>query len=224
MRRNTVLGRWLIYSLGVIILMIGLTLNTKTGLGISPVIAVSFSLSKVLEVKLSVVLFFYYVLTVAVQFLLRGKERRMRDLLQLPFALVSSLLMELFGILLDVHFTQLWQNILLTLLASSCIGIGVCMMVNMKLVANPADALVEAMSWKFGKKLGVMKNTLDVISVIIAFSIDVCFGEIWTGIGLGTVINMILTGRVIDLCNRLFREKMLRAAGLAAAAEAGGVK
>ena len=43
--------RYIIYFIGVVILATGLTLNTKAGLGVSPIISVPFSISEIFDLK-----------------------------------------------------------------------------------------------------------------------------------------------------------------------------
>ena len=44
---RTVRNRWLIYGLGCVSLAMGLALNTKTGMGVAPILSVSYSASVV---------------------------------------------------------------------------------------------------------------------------------------------------------------------------------
>lgn len=208
------LWRCLLYALGVAVLALGLTLNTKTGLGVSPIISIAFAATKALEVKFSYGVFLLYCLLVLGQFLIRGKDRRWTDLLQLPFSLVFSLLLDVYERWLPLQFDALWQNLLLLLAAVVCTGLGMCLTMNMHLVVNPADGMVQAMGWRLKKEAGLMKNLLDIVCVTMAFILDLCFNSLWTSVGLGTVVAMVLTGRVVSLCNRLFKSPMLRAAGL----------
>ncbi len=69
------------YLAGLLILALGLTLNTKTGLGVTPIISVPYSIAQVFGFNfrgrhLGGVLFI-----VAIQFLLKGKPVRWADLL-----------------------------------------------------------------------------------------------------------------------------------------------
>ena len=43
--KKSILFRVLFYAAGLLILALGLTLNTKTGLGVSPIISVAYSIS-----------------------------------------------------------------------------------------------------------------------------------------------------------------------------------
>ena len=59
--------RWLLYTLGMLVLALGLTLNTKTGLGVSPIISVAFGVSEIWGLNFGDVTFLLYGLFVAGQ-------------------------------------------------------------------------------------------------------------------------------------------------------------
>ena len=59
--------RWVLYTLGMLVLALGLTLNTKTGLGVSPIISVAFGVSEIWGLNFGDVTFLLYGLFVAGQ-------------------------------------------------------------------------------------------------------------------------------------------------------------
>ena len=105
----------------------------------------------------------------------------------------------------------------MTLLALAILltGIGVCMMVNMELAPNPADGLVDSISQRSGKNMGLCKNLFDLACVVVTVTISLLLDGTVIGIGLGTVATVLFTGRVIALVNRFLRDPMRRMAGLA---------
>ncbi len=208
------LCRCLIYTLGVVVLALGLTLNTKTGLGVSPVISIAYATGQSLTVPFSSCVFVLYVIMVLLQFIVRGKKRRWRDLLQLPFSMVFSVLLDVYDRWLTINFDALWQNILLLAAAVIFTGLGMCLTIHMDIVVNPVDGMTQALSQRFGREMGLMKNILDLICVVLAMIVDILFNSLWTSVGLGTVIAVVCTGRVLALCNRLLKKPMLKAAGM----------
>ena len=46
-RSSSTIFRWIAYLLGLLILALGISMNTKAGLGVSPIISVSFSVSSI---------------------------------------------------------------------------------------------------------------------------------------------------------------------------------
>ena len=69
------LNRWNIYSIGMLILAMGLTLNTKAGLGVSPIISLSYAMSEIWHLNFGDVTFLLYTLFVIGELILhRGKR------------------------------------------------------------------------------------------------------------------------------------------------------
>lgn len=212
MKKET-LWRAGIYGTGVFVLAMGASLGTKTGMGISPINAIPFACKSAFGVNFAVANFVFYAILILLQFLIRGKHRRWRDLLQLPFSAVFSFLLGLFDGLVQVPETLLPR---LGILAASILllGLGVTLVVNMNIVPNPADGMAQTMAWAMKKDLGLAKNILDFLCVSTACLIDLCFGKLWTSIGVSTVIAVIFIGRAVYLFNRLLKKKLLALAGL----------
>lgn len=125
-----------------------------------------------------------------------------------------SAFLEWFGALFDLRIESLWQNLLLLALATVCIGAGAAMMVAMHMVPNPPDGVIYAVHLVTGRDMGLLKNLLDLLCVAIAAAVDLVFTGRLTSVGLGTVVVMVLTGRVVYVFNRLFRRRLIRLAGL----------
>lgn len=213
--------RYLIYSIGVILLAIGIVLNTKTELGVSPIISLPYVISQIWPVPFAFATFLIYAFFVGMQLLLKGRRRQWQDLLQLPFSFIFSLLLNIFDAGYEWlvafggwHFTALWQNLLFLLAAVVITGIGAALMVNMRLIPNPADGLAKVVGDVCGKDMGFGKNVIDLINVALTCTIGLLALGRLSGVGLGTVIAMIGVGRAIALFNHFYRDKMLLCAGL----------
>ena len=89
-------NRWIFYVLGMVVLAAGITLNTKTGLGVSPIISVAFGVSEIWGLNFGDVTFLLYGLFVAGQIALRRGRGWLADLLQLPLSLAFSRVLNLF--------------------------------------------------------------------------------------------------------------------------------
>jgi len=206
--------RAVIYAIGVMILVVGATLGTKTGLGIDPVNAIPFALDGAFGIGFPFAVFIFFSILIVLEFLIRGKHRRWRDLLQLPFSFVFSALLGVLGNVLQLPNELLWQRVLLLAMSIVLTGVGVSMIVNMQIVPNPADGMAQTLSCAMKKEMGLAKNIFDLTCVSTAFLIDLLFGTLWTSVGIGTVFSTIFIGRVIALFNRCFQKKMLVLAGL----------
>ena len=210
--------RWLIYSGGMAVLALGITLNTKTGLGVSPIISVAYSVSQIFSLNFGDMTFLLYILFVAVQLALRDKGERAATLLQIVVSLIFSRLLNLCDALLpyDSGSHSLLANLLLLAAAIILTGLDIAMTINMRLFPNPGDGIVQAIADKIGKDQGMTKNTFDIGCVCATAAVGLCFGGKIIGIGIGTIAAMIGVGRAVALFNHFFQDKMLAAAGMAA--------
>lgn len=206
--------RGLIYAGGIVFLSLGVTLSTKTGLGVSSVTSVPFSIANATGLNFSIMTFSVYAVLILLQFIIRGEQRRWSDLLQFPVSIVFSAFLDWFGTLFTISFPALWQNLLLLVAALISTGVGIAMMVNMHISPNPPDGMAQAMSVAMKKDLGTAKNILDFACVGTAIAVDLLSSGKFTSVGVGTIVAMVLLGRIIAVFNRFFRKPMMAVAGL----------
>ena len=218
MKREAIqwINRWVIYLLGMLVLALGLTLNTKAGLGVSPIISLSFAVSEIWEMNFGDMTFLLYAIFVVGELILHRGRRLVSDLCQLPLSLIFSRVLNLYAALIpsEAGREPLWADLLVLALAIVCTGVGAAVTVNMALVPNPGDGIVAAFGEAIGKEQGVAKNIFDVSCVTVTCALGLAVEGRITGVGLGTVAAMIFVGRVISLVNRLGRRRMRLAAGL----------
>ncbi|MBR7063844.1 MAG: hypothetical protein IKI31_01620 [Treponema sp.] len=198
--------RFLFYLAGFVVQAFGLTLNSKTGLGNTPVTAICFVAAKIWDISLGAGVFAIYVVMMFLQIvLLRGRFEKLR-FLQLVAGVIGSALIQIYDMVLPECAPGAWQWVGL-LVATLAVGIGASLIVGMKLWPNPADGFAEAIGLVLHKDFGFGKNVLDalcvILSVVLAF---LFFGKI-IGIGFGTVFATIFTGRVSAFM-RPFVEKL----------------
>ncbi|WP_234122054.1 YczE/YyaS/YitT family protein [Clostridium hydrogenum] len=200
--------RGLVYCIGMVILSFGIILNTKTGLGVSPIISIPYSISKIWKVNLGNVTAIVYILCVFGQIVLRGRKFRIFDLLQIPMSIVISRIINFFNDIIVINCNNLIVNLILLFIAILLTGIGVVMTVETKFVPNAADGFTQAFSAKFGIGLGLAKNIVDVSSVITTVTIGFLFAGKVVGIGIGTLVAVLGVGRAIALVKVLVKNKI----------------
>ena len=101
--------RFLVYVIGMFILAIGLTLNTKANLGVSPIISVPYSISQITGYNFGDLTFVVYAIFVVVQIVIHVKLKKnnkiVSDVLQLPLSLVFTRLLNIFFVYIP-NFTK----------------------------------------------------------------------------------------------------------------------
>ena len=217
--RRKLINRLLSYGLGIVILALGITLNTKTGLGVSALVSIAYTVANAWNLNFALVTFLLYTCFALIEvglkwgFLPQLRKVLWKDLLQIPFSLAFSLLLNVFGGIIPVA-EHVGAQIVMLVLAIVCTGIGAAMIVDMHLIPNPADGLAQTLGMVTKKGMGLGKNLLDCSCVGISAVIGLVARGRLIGIGIGTIAAMIGVGRVVALFNRCFETKLCRTAGV----------
>ena len=234
-KKSTIL-RILFYISGLLILALGIILNTKSGLGVSPIISVAYSISTIGNFNFGNTTFMLYTVFVIIEIVLHtARNLRMRknankalepavhkslplillmDLLQLPLSLIFTRFMNLFSAWIPTPGDNLVRKLVLLFFGIVLTGIGAAMSLNMRIIPNPGDGIVQAIADCIRKPVGFTKNCFDLCNICITISVSLIFTQHLIGIGLGTVLAVLGVGRVIALFNHLFKDKMNLAAGV----------
>ena len=221
------------YLAGLLILAIGLTLNTKAGLGVSPIISVSYSVSQIFGLNFGNVTMAQYSLFVVVELVLHSLRKGDRDrqgsrmvlvmdLLQISLSLVFTRFLNLFGALVpDVAAgAASWRENLpvrlaVLVLAILCTGVGASMSLSMRIVPNPGDGIVQAIADWLRKPIGLTKNGFDLANITLTILLGLALAGRVVGIGIGTVVAVVGVGRVMALFQHLAGRKMAALSGMA---------
>lgn len=203
--------RILVYVVGMFILALGLTLNTKANLGVSPIISVPYSISQITGLNFGDLTFVVYAMFVVVQIIihirLKNHKRIGSDILQLPLSLIFTRLLNIFTVHIPTSQNLGIRFIILTF-AIICTGIGAAMSLSMQIVPNPGDGIVQALAERFDKSVGITKNLFDCLNLSITLCISLFIAHQIVGVGIGTVIAVVGVGRVIALFNHIFESKI----------------
>ncbi len=198
-----------VYLLGTLLLGCGIAMNTKTQLGIAPILSVAWNLSELIGIPFSLMSFFYYCFLILLQFALLRGEFEFIQIFQLVASFLTSFFIGVFGRVLPTAVTPLGRGAML-LGAILLTGSGIILSVGACFVPNPGDGMASAIARRTGKSLGLSKNILDISSFLIAVALGFVFRGKLMGVGVGTVVTMLLTGRVVAL----LQKPLLRLAGL----------
>lgn len=199
------------YVVGMFILALGLTLNTKANLGVSPIISVPYSISQITGLNFGDLTFVVYAIFVVVQIIihirLKNHKRIASDILQLPLSLIFTRLLNIFTVHIPTSQNLGIRFIILTF-AIICTGIGAAMSLSMQIVPNPGDGIVQALAERFDKSVGITKNLFDCLNLSITLCISLFIAHQIVGVGIGTVIAVVGVGRVIALFHHIFESKI----------------
>lgn len=232
--KKQVLYRIFVYVLGLLILALGLTLNTKADLGVSPIISVSYSVSQIFTLNFGDTTMFLYCVFVLVQLILHAIQWKqhpetdqrlvlLMDVLQIPLSLVFTRFLNLFGAFSpDLSAGAAgWSDrfplrLVVLLLAILFTGVGAAMSLSIRIVHNPGDGIVQTLSDCVHRSVGFTKNCFDLCNITLTILLGLLLTGHLAGVGLGTVLAVIGVGRVIALFQHLAGRKIALLSGMAA--------
>ena len=99
-------------------------------------------------------------------------------------------------------------RIAVLLISVILVGTGAALSLDMRLIANPGDGLVQAVSDRTGIDLGLSKNIVDITCVTLTCILSMTVSHRILGVGIGTLIAMLGIGRVIALVNKLLGDRL----------------
>jgi uncharacterized membrane protein YczE len=212
--------RFILYLAGMVILALGISLNAKTSLGVSPIISTAYCVSQITGYNFGNMTFVLYALFVCIEIVLhlcrKMKKQAAIDCLQVIVSLVFTRFLNVFNYIIpdlgsaDMRgefWGSLTGRILALLVAIVFTGIGAAMSLNMRIVPNPGDGIVQTIADAVGKDNGFIKNCVDITCVIFTCATGLILAHEIIGIGIGTLLAMIGVGRVIAVFNHFTKNK-----------------
>ena len=206
MKNGISLKRLAVYTIGMLILAVGLTLTAQSGLGTSPLTSIAYVLGKCVQIPFSDATLIMFSLFVLVQIFLEKEKSPLnigKLLLQIPLSILFTRVMGLIQKWVVLTDVSVLLRIAVLLVAIILTGIGAAMTIQTNLIPNPGDGIVKALAATVKKPLGRVKNIFDIgnvaVAVLISFAVLGCL----EGVGIGSAIAMLGVGRVIALYNWL---------------------
>ena len=190
-----------VFLVGLIIMALGIDLNTKTLLGISPINSVPYNIHQLFGLPLWISIYLVYILFIFLQWALLRDKFRPIQFLQIGTSLLNSLFVQFFDDRLPVMKTMPSRLGVLAL-AIVLTAAGISLTAGMKFVPNPGEGIAGALGVFLKKDFGFGKNVLDIACVLISVVLSLIFAGRVMNIGIGTVLSMLLTGRVVKLLAR----------------------
>ena len=175
--KRQIFYRVLFYAAGLLVLALGLTLNTKTGLGVSPIISVAYSISRIFDHNfgnMTLALYSVFVVIEMILHLIRDRRYSRRadgalahagkkdlklillmDFLQIPLSIVFTRFLNIFSAVIPNLYSEgkssageLAVRVIFLIIAIILTGIGAAMSLNMRIVPNPGDRIPATGSYR----------------------------------------------------------------------------
>ncbi|HAX64807.1 MAG TPA: hypothetical protein DCX84_08040 [Collinsella aerofaciens] len=204
--------RMLMYLVGVAVLALGMSLQTASGLGVAALTCFATTLSMLTGKTLGFWITATYVAYIVAQLAILRREFQPRILLELFFSTLIGGLTDLFMAVNPLHPTALPTQIATMLLSLAVTAFGVSLVVNMGVVPNAPDGLVQVIAEKLKRRFGDVKVVFDCSHVAASLALSLIFMYNLGGFGVTTAISALFLGHVINVANKLFAQRFIRAA------------
>lgn len=194
--------RLIIYVLGVLILGFGIVLNTKTGLGVAAINSVPYALSQMTSLTLGNWTPILYCVFIICELIIY-KKIDIKVILQFPFSYVMGMILDFYNTYITFVPAHMGQSFLLLCIAIILTALGAYLVVSMDLVPNPADGMVNALSYLSHQEFGQVKWIFDCLMMSLTILMTWIMTHHVIGIGIGTIISALCVGRCIQFYQRM---------------------
>lgn len=207
--------RYLVFSIGLYFLSMGIVLIVRSTLGTTPISSVNYVLSLNTPLTLGTCTFIINMLLILGQFWLIRDRMTRRDtieiLLQIPFSFLFSAFIDL-NMLLTANVVPSSYVVSLLLLAAGCLtqALGVTLELKPRVAMMSAEAFVRYASQRYGKEFGRLKVWFDVSLVSLAIILSLIISSHIQGVREGSVVAAVVTGYIVTFMNtRLLTRRTL---------------
>jgi len=203
------LSKIAVYLTGLFLLALGTVLSINAELGISPVNALPYATSIVLGTEMGISLTAFFIACMLLQVVLLGRRFRPVDLCQVPFSFVLgyfiqgiSLFMGDFSLKAALGYPG---QLVMLLCGMFLVASGIAVYIEAALISLPPEGLVLAiLERRPASMFGRVKIGLDSILVLLAVAVSLAFTGTLHGVREGTVISILLVGRLIPMFRGMF--------------------
>lgn len=209
MPKKNIIGRYMLFLVGLFIASMGVAFSTKAGLGTSPVASVPYSISLVCPVlTLGGWLNLLGVLQITVQVLLLGKKCKPLEItIQTILAFVYGYMTDfscwlIKGIGVDTYFEQL----VYMLLGCMILAFGIWIQLKGAVAMLPGEAMNRTISMVTGRKYENVKIFFDIFYISIAAIICLVFIGKLEGVREGSIFAAIMVGNIIKVYNFVYKK------------------
>ena len=188
--------RYMNYLIGLNVLVLGITLNTRSLLGVSAFTTLPYALKEMTPISFGVANIMLYMVLVVVQLLIERKMK-MDILLEVPFSFLMGYIIDLYQMIIPASPESLGLRIVILLAGNLCTAFGIYTMVQSHLVLAPVDGVILSISNRFNKAYSLCKNCFDITMIISTIILCLVTHSPLYGIGVGTVFSALCVGRII---------------------------
>lgn len=194
------------YLGGLLIMTLGVAISVKSGLGVTPLSSIPYTVSIVFGIELGLATMIVSVILALIEIPVLRSQYKVSNLLQIPVSIVFGFFM--------TTCNKLAQSIpspdgfifrfVLMLISTVIVAVGVFMYVSSGFVPLPTEGLLLAIAQVTKVKFPTLKLIGDIS--MVAVSLTTCLIAIhqFGSIGIGTIVSALLVGNEVKILTRYF--------------------
>ena len=201
----SILKRYLLLLIGLLIMAFGVAFSIKASLGTSPISSVPYVISLFTPLTVGTATISMHCVFILLQILILRKNYHPIQLMQLPVAFFFGYLTD-FGVwaVQGITCNTYWQQWIVCIIGILLVGLGVSLEVKAGVVVLAGEGVVLAICKVLPKvKFGYMKVGFDVTLVAIACVLSIVFTGRLQGVREGTVAAALLVGLIAKQLGKL---------------------
>ena len=198
----------IILFVGLFVMSLGVGLSIKSGLGVTPISSIPYSLTLASGVNIGITTVIFNALLVFLQIPILKKRFNPKRLLQLINAFMFGYFTDLsLWILSPMPDLPLDVNFTLLIVSMFLIAIGILIYMPANIAPLPGEGVVEAVSLAYDKRFSKVKVCFDTSMVVLSLIICGLFtSDIFGSVNVGTILAAIFIGIIIRYLTELYEK------------------
>lgn len=200
--------RIILFVGGLFVMSLGVDLSIKSGLGVTPISSIPYSLTLASGVNIGITTVIFNVLLVFLQIPILKKRFNPKRLLQLINAFMFGYFTDLsLWILSPMPDLPLDVNFTLLIVSMFLIAAGILIYMPANIAPLPGEGVVEAVSLAYDKRFSKVKVCFDTSMVVLSLIICGLFtSDILGSVNVGTILAAIFIGIIIRYLTELYEK------------------
>ena len=189
--------KYLLFSLGIILVAMGIALNIKSTLGSSPIDTLVFNLASVSHMDSSISMIIVNCAMILLYFILSPNRK-------VIFLIIAALLLSLFLHIFQSYVFLFATNniiyqILIFILAINLISLGVALEIKSNVSTTALEGIILFINDKLPKlSFGLIRTIVELIIIIVSATISLIFNHNLGEVGIATMIMLLTCGFLTD--------------------------
>ena len=202
--------RLLFYFGGFLIMTLGVAISIKSGLGVSPISSVPYTMTVVFGIEMGLATALFSLAAALLEIPILGKKYKKVNLLQIPVSLVFGFFMTTCVSLVRVipDPTSFAVQLLLMLVSTFVVATGVFLYLSAECIPLPTEGVLLAIAQVTGTKFSTWKIAGDVTMVLLSLATCLIAIHSLGSIGLGTVVSALLVGTEVKFLSARFGKRV----------------